>query len=505
MQTWARRGMQAALVTGGMLAAGTGVASASENCPERPTSPLEPLTPAEAAGDGTPSRSGLCFAGELFPEGRQGESGSQPVQGVSLAGTVDPVNDLLDQVGNEMTQRIPRITDEPAPDANPRSQWIPPELAGERAPRPELGHTPAPRTGTSRPPTADAFRAGTDSFDRVAARTMGKQGVRRERGRGRHAAMPEENRPADGFHRSVSWSGPIGSVIDTAPIPRITDDAANSLPPALVVPATDPAKATLDVERPTSLIALWRESAEQDGRQAAALPTPMISTRAMDLTTGRLDSGYRVRTVPNGVLRAALDRVAGRTEVRDQEVAPLDLPGEAQAPANEVPHIEDPAALKVASGGSAARSDVPDVETTLPMGGELSALDSEVHTAELPRIDQALDSGRFSLVEQVAESGVLFSRSPESSQVTVTTLDELAAAIPERRVVATNPFRERSSRGRTVQAAGLGGMSLPMLGDPTQIDLLQGHTAPMPALSVDGTPLVASMPAPKPAASMRGV
>ncbi|MET0234420.1 MAG: chaplin family protein [Kibdelosporangium sp.] len=43
MQTWARRGLNAALITGGLLMLGTGIASADENVnPDRPASPLDP-------------------------------------------------------------------------------------------------------------------------------------------------------------------------------------------------------------------------------------------------------------------------------------------------------------------------------------------------------------------------------------------------------------------------------------------------------------------------------
>ncbi|HEY3259844.1 MAG TPA: hypothetical protein VGJ95_06170 [Pseudonocardiaceae bacterium] len=42
MNAWAKRGLQAALFTGGMLALGAGIASANECCPDRPTSPLAP-------------------------------------------------------------------------------------------------------------------------------------------------------------------------------------------------------------------------------------------------------------------------------------------------------------------------------------------------------------------------------------------------------------------------------------------------------------------------------
>jgi glycine cleavage system pyridoxal-binding protein P len=42
MQTWAKRGLQTALVTGGLLMLGTGIASADENVnPDAPASPLD--------------------------------------------------------------------------------------------------------------------------------------------------------------------------------------------------------------------------------------------------------------------------------------------------------------------------------------------------------------------------------------------------------------------------------------------------------------------------------
>lgn len=40
MQTWVKRSMQTAVVTGGMLMLGAGIASAAEYCPDRPTTPL---------------------------------------------------------------------------------------------------------------------------------------------------------------------------------------------------------------------------------------------------------------------------------------------------------------------------------------------------------------------------------------------------------------------------------------------------------------------------------
>lgn len=62
MQTWAKRGLQTALVTGGLLMLGTGIASADENVnPDTPASPLDlnATVPLDAANNaiGTPSGS----------------------------------------------------------------------------------------------------------------------------------------------------------------------------------------------------------------------------------------------------------------------------------------------------------------------------------------------------------------------------------------------------------------------------------------------------------------
>lgn len=68
MQTWAKRGLQTALVTGGLLMLGTGIASADENVnPDAPASPLDlnVTAPIQEANNavGTPSASWTCPPG----------------------------------------------------------------------------------------------------------------------------------------------------------------------------------------------------------------------------------------------------------------------------------------------------------------------------------------------------------------------------------------------------------------------------------------------------------
>ncbi|HWD04527.1 MAG TPA: PE-PGRS family protein [Amycolatopsis sp.] len=77
MQTWAKRGLQTALVTGGLLMLGTGIASADENVnPDTPASPLDlnVTVPIQADNNaiGTP-------LGQVDVPGYQGEISTKPV------------------------------------------------------------------------------------------------------------------------------------------------------------------------------------------------------------------------------------------------------------------------------------------------------------------------------------------------------------------------------------------------------------------------------------------
>ncbi|QRP46105.1 PE-PGRS family protein [Amycolatopsis sp. FDAARGOS 1241] len=77
MQTWAKRGLQTALVTGGLLMLGTGIASADENVnPDTPASPLDlnVTVPIQADNNaiGTP-------LGQVDVPGYQGEVSTKPV------------------------------------------------------------------------------------------------------------------------------------------------------------------------------------------------------------------------------------------------------------------------------------------------------------------------------------------------------------------------------------------------------------------------------------------
>lgn len=153
MQTWAKRGVQAALVTGGMLAVGSGVASAGD-APQRPMPFGQTVFPPNYG----------TTTSELFPEGAQY---NRPVvderAGPALAGRLDVERDLIPAVENEMTRELPalRFLDSPL------------QLAGWVA-------------------------------DPNAAKPL-------DLGRSAHGQPPVT--PSEGFQRSLSWAGPIGEVV----------------------------------------------------------------------------------------------------------------------------------------------------------------------------------------------------------------------------------------------------------------------------------------------------
>ncbi|MGJ7907929.1 hypothetical protein ACOQFL_15780 [Actinopolyspora sp. H202] len=481
MQSWARRGVQAALVTGGMLAAGTGVAAASGNCPDRPTSPLgDPLTPAEAAGDGTPSRSGLCFAGELFPE-----DGKDPLRDTianatadTLVGVIEPIRDVPPEVDNERTQRIPRITDAPEPDVEQtveqtaRQHWIPPRTEStERLP------IEPPRAGPSTALPELSWR--TDVARSAPLRTAARvEAQPRERSRGRHAA--QESKPADGFHRSLSWSGPIGEIVDTLVDarprvdnrPHVDDSTLEMLPVALVRPHIDPAVAP-------ELAAPRGEGIVHTGPVARSRNSPgLLLTDSVDLTSSGLDTGPELRAVPHGLLRSVLSANSGG-ERPTEDAEPLRLPNEAHQRAEQVPTLVAPELLlatpEAANGPAGA-------ELAEPLG-EFHAFGGNVETGGFSRIARELSVETTTVIPVYAaeDDEVVFSERPEFSRVVVRELDELAAAMPERQQVVSNPFRERpTARG----AAPASMMALP---------LLDGHTYPLPALDANGMPKVGAV------------
>ncbi|GAA4855073.1 hypothetical protein [Saccharopolyspora rosea] len=390
MQTWAKRGVQAALVTGGMLAVGSGVADA---CTERPVPPLGEALPDDLLGSGSLSRA------------------DHPV--TALAGTLDPVRDLLPEVENELTRELPVLRDQPRHRAEPL------QLAGWVA------------------DTADAHAPGGPAPAESSV-VLGLRPVP-----GAHGPL---GTPSEGFHRSLSWAGPIGDVIKGGadaldkgafPAGHRQDVAAE-----LVRPAADPAHFDGFARNAAGIVDLWHDTLER-GRG-------LLAPDSVDLTSGELPGTHGdLVSVPEAVLRGALSAVHAAPTPRD--VPPLAVPGEHQDKVHEIPNLK---------GLPTGRAGDPGVHAPLPLGGQLSALGGG-HT-QAPVVN-----------ELTSAISPRFSSAPLNSDVLVKVADELDAAVPEHRLVARSPFRpEPAPRAST-------GMALPILdGGVPEINAVQGQTLP---------------------------
>ncbi|MGP4018671.1 hypothetical protein [Saccharopolyspora sp. 5N708] len=453
MQTWAKRGVQAALVTGGMLAVGTGVASASQTCPERPTPPLgESVFPPvlDELGDDTVPAD-RCFAGELFPDsiGTQYNAPlvetrtSYPV--TALTGTLDPMHDLLPAVENEQTQEIPALSDAHWHD----SHW-------HDSPRTEPLHL----AGWVADPAAArplATAPGLPPFD-------GNRPVT----------------PAEGFHRSLSWAGPIGEVIqggaNTLDGGAFRDGAVLDVPADLVIPHDD--LVYFDGFGPANgIVELW-EDALSRGQDEARHENPglLLVPEQVDLTSAELPSlRSDLHTVPHAVLAGVLSAVATGPMPR-ADFVPLEVPGEHQAKVNEIPELGGLTLLDLSkTPGTVQRSESPGVAAPLPVLGDLNALGGgQTSVPTVSRITAALDgvaprSGRPE-----------FTGDPLNSNTEVRVLDELDTIPSADRMVTHNPFQTMA----TSRAAGLG---LPVLdGGVPDITAVQGETLPTPSITPDG-------------------
>jgi hypothetical protein len=462
MQTWARRGVRAALVTGGMLAVGSGVAPAAKACPDRPTPPLgeSALTPAiDAIGDGTPRHSGQCFAGELFPdeaglsatEYRPSPLGTRSAEKPrTWFGTIDPVRDLLPAVEHAPTQEMPAIG----------RHWVTP-------------HGPVAR------PVRQLELAGW-VVDATPTDTLGGTPGLQPWG-GRHAA-PMVGTPAEGFHRSLSWAGPIGDVIrGGAGLVRedvFRADQRAEAAPALVIPSGEPTVVE-GFDRADGIMELWegalgRTAESQTDEFRAGLVTP----ESVDLTSGELAGPPSdLHTIPQPLLTSALSTAAVDQPVRQRDVVPLFVPGEHQEQANELPKLSDLLLTSETSDPIERGEQQPDVRAPLPMLGELHAFggDGQSSVPAVSRIAQALagDMPAGLPAPRSAEPVPAYSDVPLAAPVAVNTVDELATAVPDVQRVTENPFRP------SPREAARGGMALPVFdGNMPNIAAVQGQTLP---------------------------
>jgi hypothetical protein len=482
MQPWAKRGVSAALVTGGMFAVGSGVASTADACPDRPTSPWGEwaVAPSDAIDDGTPTRSGPYLAGELFPERaaipnrRAKHALRQSV--TSFTGTLDPVRDLLPAVEDSMTQEMPVLTEQhwfpPTPPRSPEHLFDPAPHV-DSAPR----VSPAPH-----PHSAPVQLAGWVAEAAGAGQSVGT--------------------PAEGYQRSLSWTGPLGAALQ-----RERDRVASQIPapgnenpappvedtiPHLVVPAADLAIAD---DQHDGIVALWEGAL---GRNVTApMAEAVLSTEGVDLTSARLDEPRTtLHTVPESVVDAIIASAPLPHQTRQKEFVPLQVPGENQLQAHEVPTLTD-----FVLTGSDTQASAPDVRAPLTGLADLHAFDAGAVTAPgASRISNALEGAApapwgndaatlpsIPAVETtlpVISKVPAFSEHPLLSTVAVIKADSLASTVPERNVVARNPVRPAPGRTRPPEVMALPVLDDSRIGQAADIRSLGGETMPMPVVRV---------------------
>ncbi|QUH05641.1 hypothetical protein HUO13_37025 [Saccharopolyspora erythraea] len=441
MQTWAKRGVQAALVTGGMLAAGTGVASAAETCPDRPASSLgESLLPPaiDGFGEDTP-RHQACFAGELFPDESASsdtvvynrplvDHRSADARTTTMLGTLDPLRDVVAALDEAPTQEMPIIG---AP------HWV---SAQQPVRRMELAGWVAD--------TADARAVDTQGGQSNVLFGLLPTGAQPERGGG------PVGTPAEGFHRSLSWTGPIGDVVQSgahhlqegAFRPGAGQDVAHEL----VIPTSDPAVVE-HFERADGIVELWQEARERSHALAAPLVEP---EEELDLTSAELPGAdQHLIDVPHRLVEDSLEVLPPAPAASSKEIIPLTVPGRHQEAAADVPSLPPMALLSLAPHGATPRSGDP-VEAPLPALGELHALGGGSTSAPaVSRITDALAGDAAPRSE--------FATNPAASPVEVVTVDDLTAALPVERMVTENPFRSALAPSEVT------GMALPLLDAPS--------------------------------------
>ncbi|RCW47195.1 hypothetical protein DFQ14_101541 [Halopolyspora algeriensis] len=545
MQTWAKRGVQTGSMAGGMPATGHGAASATANCSDRSIS--EGTAPEPGALDrAAPGRSGHCFAGELLPD----ENRSLPSRGfgkpaqqtvTALSGTIDPLRDLLPAIEDARTRELPHITNQPkhaarsersdrnvsrragptlrtepaheagrtygtgqtGPVSTAEQVWIPPESVDDSLsttrPFARIGH-PLTLAGwiTDSPQSGDA-RAG--ELTPASGHPCAALGILPHNDtRGRHAREAVSGTPSEGFHRSLSWSGSIGNVVTngrgTSSGATVGSPASTGTSAALVVPSGDPTVVE-GIRQPGSIVALWEDTLGRMKLPGRLSSPAVVPARDVELTSGRLGGGAELLTVPHSLLSAALSSTPDTREPAEQNSDSLEIPGLWQEQATEVPNLSGLVPFEaLPSPGAAAHggAELPEVEVSpASVFGELDIPGESETTAPITAITRALE-GHWFREEPVGFSeepmSPAFSTDPQLTDVRVTVLDELVAAMPERMQVVRNPFGP-SPATRTAPA---GGMALPVLtGGVPDIAVMQDETRPLPRLRSDGAPVLTAV------------
>jgi hypothetical protein len=308
MQTWATRGVRAALVTGGMLAVGKGGASTARPSPDCPAQPLG----SRQTSDGLPRHSGPRMSGELFPDDAAWRSDFAPVHHRSglprtLSGILEPLQDVLAAVEHAPTQEIPAVGHHRRT-ARPGRRL---ELAGWVV-------------DTSKPGSP---HHGDPDHDSDGQSSIG-------RWPGSKHAVPEIGTPAEGFHRSLGWAGRVGEVIERGA----------GLIPADSLPADPGAKADQALVAGADGIVGGHSAIDHPG---------LLTPESIDLISGEVaEPRTDLHRIPNVLLTFALSTTHA-PEPPAKEYVPLFVPGEYQEQANERPKLSNLAVPEERESGRA--------------------------------------------------------------------------------------------------------------------------------------------------------
>ncbi len=169
MQTWAKRGLQTALVTGGLLMLGTGIASADEDVnPDRPASPLDGSVRVPVHFDnnalGTPlgQKNLPSIDKELRvsvrrPDRRRAAGAARPPRPLApIAGKAkDAAGPVVGKVTDQANPTLDKVTQQAQPAAGQgRRRWptrsAPTTAKAGRAPAAAAAGSSACRTSTAR-------------------------------------------------------------------------------------------------------------------------------------------------------------------------------------------------------------------------------------------------------------------------------------------------------------------------------------------------------------------
>lgn len=528
MQTWARRGVRAALVTGGVLAVGTGVASAEDNS-DQPT-----------LGDGQLTWDDVRKAGGVFTE-------PHPSSAVTrISGTIDSERDLLPAVENELTQEIPVLTawhDSRAEHRHARHRQPQHQLRQHSGPghgqsQLEQGQHNQPPQSQPRPdefqPRPGQHREPQHANPRHQHNALAKPvelaGWVADAGQSGEGSLPSPVRvgtPAEGFHRSLSWDGPIGGVVrgsaeTTAEIPITpgSDRTERAQPERTQAERTEITERPVHADRPGTpgqplapgqlltpgedlvyvdgfdqpdTVSRWEQAARSQAiGQHSASPQErtdrfevprqttersastgadgpligLLNPAVADLTSADLSRASMLYSVPRAVLNTALAATWPTPPMPSSYLGEsFTVPGEYQDRAEEVP-------------GTRGLDQLPSVSPTFA-GKTAFTGDLERTMPAMRPIEAALrgfEQGSSGPAERVR-----FSPSPLRTEVAVTMVDVLTAAIPERQWAARNPFPTNP----TPVLPSLGGMVLPTLAEePAPAELGPALVAPGPGVRV---------------------